>query len=325
MPQVRVVFDQIVADADDDIRAREAAADVIVGLQAGTAQRHRILERHHTLGHEGIGDGNVELCCEIRQLPPSLARTTPLPARIMGLLGLRNQIGGMYHTVHWVVPATPNSALAAGVSVISILAMFSGNSMKQAPVFSVCASLNALRTTSGMMFGVSRREEYLVIGTEHLLQVQHLMRLLVQADWSGLPGDGHQRRMIHVGIGDAGDQIGGAWSECGQTHAGTPGETAIDIRHERRALFMATGDELDGRIEQCIHEIEVFLAGDTEDVLDAFVLQAFDEQFCGSHEILKSTQDVLPTANDGASHGAAVLSVARSCSISLLAALSIPS
>ncbi len=45
-----------------------------------------------------------------------------------------------------------------------ISAMFSGKSMKQQPGFSVCATLNALRTISGTISGSRIWVEYLVIG-----------------------------------------------------------------------------------------------------------------------------------------------------------------
>ena len=47
---------------------------------------------------------------------------------------------------------------------------------------------------------------------------------------------------------------------------------------------MACGDETDGGIQQGIHDIQVFLTGDTEDIFHALVLQTAHEQLSGLHD-----------------------------------------
>jgi len=47
--------------------------------------------------------------------------------------------------------------------------------------------------------------------------------------------------------------------------------------HERRRLLMAGEDELDLRLAQRFHHVEVFLAGNAEDALDPLVLERRDQ------------------------------------------------
>ena len=123
--------------------------------------------------------------------------------------------------------------------------MFSGKSMKAAPGFSVCATLNALRTISGTISGSRICAAYLVIGWNRLHQIEDLVALLVQARGRALPGDRHHRRAIHVRVRHAGDEVGRARPQRGQAHARLAGQPAVDVGHEGRTLLVARGDEPD--------------------------------------------------------------------------------
>ena len=121
--------------------------------------------------------------------------------------------------------------------------------------------------------------------SEHLDQVEDLVAFLVQPGGGALPGDRDDRRAVHVGIGHTGDQVGGARAQRRHAHAGTAGQSAIHVGHEGRALFMMGGDELDGAVEQRIHDANVFFARDAEDVIDLLVFKTFYKQLCSLHQI----------------------------------------
>ena len=99
----------------------------------------------------------------------------------------------------------------------------------------------------------------------------------------GLPGDRHERRVVQVGVGDAGRQVGRARTQRGQAHARLASQPAINVGHEGRALFVARGDKLDGGANQRIHDIHVFLARDSEDIADTLVRETFDDKFRSFH------------------------------------------
>src|SRR5204862_2401648 len=63
--------------------------------------------------------------------------------------------------------------------------------------------------------------------------------------------------------------------------AGAPGEAPVHVGHERRALLMVACDELDLAGEQRVHDVDVLLAGNSIDVLDALVLEAAHEELGG--------------------------------------------
>lgn len=114
-------------------------------------------------------------------------------------------------------------------------------------------------------------------------QIQVLVALLVHARRRCLSGDGDQGSSIHVGVGNAGDQVGGTGSEGRQANSGLAGESPTDVGHEGRTLLMACGDEVDRAVEERIHDVDVLLARNPEDGLDPFVFETPDEELRGLH------------------------------------------
>ena len=170
-----------------------------------------------------------------------------------------------------------------GFLSVVISATFSGKSMKVAPGFSVCATLNALRTISGTMPGSRICVEYLVIGWNMLTRSRIWWLSLcsrVVAPWPAMATIG-ARSMLASATPVM--RFVAPGTQRGHAHARAAGQAAVDVGHEGRALLVVRGDELDRAVEQRIHDVDVLFAGDAEDVLDTFVLQALDEQFSGFH------------------------------------------
>ena len=95
------------------------------------------------------------------------SRMTPLPAMITGAFAFEIMSATWAHLPAGAVGIAGYCTFRGAASAAaSAPAMFSGKSMKQAPGFSVCAVLNALRTISGMTSGVRIWVEYLVIGSK---------------------------------------------------------------------------------------------------------------------------------------------------------------
>ena len=99
-----------------------------------------------------------------------------------------------------------------------------------------------------------------------------------------LAGDGDERRADELGVGDARHQVRGARPERGKADARLAGEPAVGGGHERRRLLVARDNELDVRRAERLEEIEVLLARQAEDVLDALLFQLSDEQVRCFHE-----------------------------------------
>jgi hypothetical protein len=104
------------------------------------------------------------------------------------------------------------------------------------------------------------------------------VRLLVEPAEPGLGHDRDERMRIELGVRDAQHQVDRAGTEGRQAHAGLPGERPVRVGHERGASLVARGHEPDRRIDQRVDHVEVLLAGEPEDILDALVLEAGDQQ-----------------------------------------------
>ena len=145
------------------------------------------------------------------------------------------------------------------------------------------ARLLALRLLEGFAdhFGNGRRLDHLhgVLRDrpEEVDQVQVLMRFLVDPRRGRLAGNGHQRGVVQVRVGHAGDQIRGARPKRGQTHAGLSGQPPVDVGNEGGRLLVTGDDEADLAIRQDIDDVDVLFAGDAKNGLHALVFQTADE------------------------------------------------
>ena len=163
-----------------------------------------------------------------------------------------------------------------------IWARFSGSSMWVGPGFSSCAMRNALRTISGMASMRSTRWFHFVMGRNSSTMSMSWCASLWSLSEPDLAGEGDHRRPVEVGVGDAGDEVGGARAEGGHGHRAAARQAAVDVRHERGALLVAGGDVADARvIRERLEDVHRLLAGHREDVLAALRLEAIDEQLRG--------------------------------------------
>jgi len=134
--------------------------------------------------------------------------------------------------------------------------------------------------------GIADRRVPLGHRLEHLLDIHDLVRFLVQSRGGTLPGQRDQRRVIHVGVGHAGQQVGRTRPQCAKAARRIAGQAAIDLGHECRALFMPGQDEADLlRLFQRQHEVGILFAGHAEDIFDAFVLEALNQQIGCFHRV----------------------------------------
>ena len=67
VPHVGVVLDHVVADADHHVGLLEREPRQVARLQADRAQRQLVGERHHALGHEGVGHRDAQHFGEAHQ------------------------------------------------------------------------------------------------------------------------------------------------------------------------------------------------------------------------------------------------------------------
>src|SRR5699024_8819885 len=113
------------------------------------------------------------------------------------------------------------------------------------------------------------------------------------------------RHPTEVGVRGPGREVERARAQRRQTHSGPTGQTPVGGGHERGGLLVASEDELDRRLAHGIEEIDVLLAGNAEDALDALVLRGSDHDIgctlCRHvpDTTAHSTQDICPRPHRG--------------------------
>ncbi len=103
----------------------------------------------------------------------------------------------------------------------------------------------------------------------------------VGADDGGadLAGDGDERDGIHLGVGEAGDEVGGAGSAGGHAHADLAGAAGVALGREAAALLVPRQDGAQPRlnVRQGLVDRHAGAAGIGEDDLDPVIQQALNQ------------------------------------------------
>jgi hypothetical protein len=114
---------------------------------------------------------------------------------------------------------------------------------------------------------------------EHPAEIDLLKRLAVDLVAGDLADQhDHRRRILKCGV-DADRGVAGAGAPGHQQHAGSAGELAVSLGHERGAPFLAAGHQTDfRRIVERVEHFEKALAGDAEGHVDTMRAQRRDNQ-----------------------------------------------
>ena len=109
----------------------------------------------------------------------------------------------------------------------------------------------------------------------------------------------HHRDTVHVSGGNAGDGVGDARAGGDQCHAHIARGAGITVSRVNRRLLVAHQHMLNGvLLEKCVVDVQHGTAGVTPDVLDAFGLQGFDENFCAPQLMLGTAAAGLVLAEE---------------------------
>ena len=98
-----------------------------------------------------------------------------------------------------------------------------------------------------------------------------------------LAGDGNERAGIEVGIGDGGDEIGGAGAAGAHAHAGLAGGAGVTFRRKTAALLVPRQDGADFGSGKRLMDFHAGAAGIGKNDLDAFAFEGFDEDVASGH------------------------------------------
>ena len=108
----------------------------------------------------------------------------------------------------------------------------------------------------------------------------------VRAD---LAGDGDDRHGVELGVGEAGDEVGGAGAAGGDADADLAGGAGVALGGEAAALFVARQDSAQtvGHVGQRLVNRHTGAAGVGENDLDAVAEQALDQNVGPGHRRLR--------------------------------------
>jgi hypothetical protein len=274
----RRLFDHVMTDVDDAVRSLDRAVNEIACTQCCTADELGMSFVDHALAKLGCQEGDAGLVDEFQQ---HLRRHRPIRARADdengGLGGF--QLGNRCRD-GLCIGARPTGDAArdrhrVGLLVGDVLGQFE---MDGAGLF-LLGQPNRLADAARNIVGACHLIGEFRDRPHHPHDIQDLEPALFRFLDRFLAGDHQHRHPAQLGIGRRCHEIGGSRSQRRQANAGLAGVPSIGRGHESRALLMPRQDQFDlGRSRQAVEEIKVLLAGHAEDVLDALVLEALDEQ-----------------------------------------------
>ena len=136
----------------------------------------------------------------------------------------------------------------------------------------------------GQVLHVAHREIVLGDGHGDALDVGLLEGIPAQLGGGHVAGESHHGHAVHVGGGDAGDQIGGAGAAGGQHHAGAAGGPGVAVRRVAGALLVGGEDVAHtvGIAVQLIVQIQHGAAGIAEDGVHPLLHQHLHENLRAS-------------------------------------------
>ena len=131
---------------------------------------------------------------------------------------------------------------------------------------------------------MAHREIVLGDGHGDALDVGLLEGIPAQLGGGHVAGESHHGHAVHVGGGDAGDQIGGAGAAGGQHHAGAAGGSGVAVRRVAGALLVG-GEDVTHTVRiavQLIVQIQHGAAGIAEDGVHPLLHQHLHENLRAS-------------------------------------------
>ena len=282
VPQARVVLDHVVAERDHEVGLLDGPYRMVAGLQADGEQAALVVHVHTALGHERADHPDAGALDELAELGGGPTTNGPVAGEDDRAFGGLD--GGPRLVDDLVVGDGPTEPVGLdGLGVHVVLGDVLGQFDQAGPGLLGLGDAHGLAHDLGEVAGVTHRVGPLGDGLVHGHHVHHLVGLLVEPGRGALPGQHDHGGAVHVGVGHAGEQVGGAGPEGAQGAGGLAGEAAVDLGHEGRPLLVAAEHEVDVGVLQGHHHVGVLLAGDAEDVADSLGLEAADEQIGRLH------------------------------------------
>lgn len=283
----RRLLDHVVADVDDQVGRLHRAMHEVAGGQRGVAEEARVTLVDHALAHLGGDEGNAGLVDQLLEdLGGHLAVGPGADHQDRAARGAQLLHRGADRLVFRQRPAAQARRDGQAVGLLG------GDVLRQLQMHRAgllfLGQAERLADPRGNVVGGGQLVGVLGQRLHHADHVEDLEAALLGLLDRLLPGDHQHRHAAQVGVGAGGDQVGGARAEGRQADPGLAGEAPIGGGHEAGRLFVAGEHQPDLRLAQGLQQVEILLAGNSEDVLHALVFQALHNHIgCLGH--LRST------------------------------------
>jgi len=202
------------------------------------SQIHRVTIGHNACGHQGVGGGDL---CLVQQIPQRLAAGCAAHAAAKVHQRTLCGVDEVCRPVHLLFIIGSHGA--DGLRLLGgELAHCCGHVLGD--IHQHRALATALCNAESRPHGVSQvlypahREVMLCDGHCDALDVRFLKAVLANAAGGHIAGKGHHGHRVHIGGGNAGDQIGGTRAAGGQHHAGAAGGASVAVRCMGCALLV---------------------------------------------------------------------------------------
>ena len=270
------------------MHADHAGGELVTATEAAAA--------HHGDGHGGVdlvGEG-LELhvgaaahhaaAADQQRLPGAVDHLHQLvDVIVIRLRSLEVQRGALHQhsqtAAHAVIPAAQGQVIAhSGGDVL-------GNVDQHRAGPAAAGDGEGLAHRVGQILHPANQVIALGDGHGHAGDVHLLEGVLADEVGGHVAGDAHDGRGIHVGGGDAGDQIGAAGAGGGEAHAHLAGGTGVAVRGVARALLVGGQDvpDLFPVAVQLVVNVQDGAARVAENCIDTLFEQAFHQNFCAGH------------------------------------------
>ena len=276
--QKRRLLDRVVSDGDDQVRAVDRLVHVVALGKGGRAHPAFGAAGDRALAHLGVEERDARATDELdqagRQARPARRRSQH-HQRPLGFQDHRGrpiecrrvrdgQVDGVRRHHRDI------RRLLAG-DVLGQLQMHRPRALLHGDPESVAHQRGDGRGAHDLTGGLGQGPH----GRDH---VDDLEPRLTAAHDPLLAGDQHHRHGAQMRVGRTGGEVQCSRTERADANSGATGEASVGRRHERRGLLVPGKDQLDPRVAERFHDVEVLLAGHAEDALDTLVLQRGHQQ-----------------------------------------------
>ena len=278
-----------VVPAATDRKNQVAIENGLVGVHGTVHAEHT--ERKFMVSREGAEaeqsacHGGVQLFGEFLHLAASARNHGTVAHEQERLLGFLQVFSGLFDAfsrsvardlVTWKVHLVGKRCGAGTCS--HILRQVNKHGARTATACNVEGFLHNARQVVGVLHQV----RMLHGGKCHTAGIAFLEGVLTQVRSSRLSGKNHDRARIHKGGVDTGKGVGGARTRSDESDADLAGLASVTVGHVGSTLFVAGQHYFNIGIQNGIEHRDGRSTGITENGINSFALEAFDDHLCAT-------------------------------------------